>query len=153
LEERVVEDVKKTCFMFRFETFGIFESCLEEMFSPSAASIMIQSASNKCGQHTCRQILREIKTKENVLTHLAHTKNEMNWGKIQFQGIDIQSGSGVILVYNSFEANARKGTKQSCHFLRGYLAGFLSELFQREIAVEEEQCAAMGHNYCKFSFK
>jgi len=153
LQDRVVGDIRDASFMFRFETFGVFESCLEEVFSPSAASIIIQSASNKCGRHDCRQILKEIKTKENVLTYLSHIENEMNWGKILFQGLNIKDGNGKILFYNSFETRARRSTKPSCHFLRGYLAGFLSELFEREITVEEEQCASMGQSCCKFSFK
>jgi len=149
----MIEDVLKKGFLFRFETFGVFESCLEEIFSPSAASVILQSASNKCGRYTCRQILKAIKTKENVLTYLSQLKEKMNWGKIVFQDINIQSGSGKILVFNSFETVARKGAKTRCHFLRGYLVGFLSELFEREIAVEEEQCASMGHSHCEFSFK
>jgi len=153
LQERVVEDIRKKGFMFQFETFRVFESSLEEIFSPSAASIIIQSASNRCGRHTCRQILKQIKTKENALTYLSHLKDEMNWGKIFFQDLDLGNGRGRILVYNSFETIARKDTKPSCHFLRGYLAGFLSELFKREITVEEEQCAAMGNSHCKFSLK
>jgi len=152
LKERV-EDTGKKGFLFWFDTFGVFESCLEEVFSPSAASVILQSASCKCGRHTCQKILEEIKTKENVLTYLSRLKDEMNWGKIQFQDIDLKNGSGKILIHNSFEAIARKNTRQSCHFLRGYLTGFLSELFEREITVEEEQCAATGGNCCKFSFK
>lgn len=153
MQERAVETSEKASFKFWFETFEVFELCLEEIFSPSAASVVLQLASNKCGRHTCRQILKEIKTRKNVLTYLSYIKNELNWGKILFQNISVEKGCGEILVYNSFEAISRRGTKPVCHFMRGYLAGFLSELFEREIKVEEDQCGAMGHNCCKFSFR
>jgi len=79
--------------------------------------------------------------------------SEMNWGKVVFQDINIQNGLGRLLVYNSFETMSRKGTRASCYFLRGYLAGFFSELFEREVNIEEERCAAMQHDCCEFSFR
>jgi len=153
LQERVAENLRKKGFVLSFETFGAFKSCLEEMLSPSAASVILHFASSKCGQDTCLRILKTIKTKENVLAYLSNMKNEMNWGKILFQDVDIEAGRGEIFVYNSFEVAACKSASTSCYFIKGYLAGFLSELFEREIRVEEEQCAATGAPYCRFSFK
>lgn len=153
MPEGIEDAVRKSSFSFRFETFCVFESCLEEMLSSSAASVILQAASNKCGRHSCKDIMREIKAKENVLAYLSNLKNEMNWGRIRFVDIGFQNGRGSIVVHDSFEVAGRKSTKPCCHFLRGYFAGFLSELFGREITVEEEQCASTGASCCKFSFR
>ena len=153
MQERAVEVSEKASFKFWFETFRVFELCLEEILSPSAASVAWQLISSKLGRHTCQQISKEIKTRKNALTYLSYVINETNWGKILFQNIGLEKGCGEILVHNSFEAIFRRGTKQVCHFMRSYLASFLSRLFEREIDIEEDHCVAMGDDCCRFLFR
>jgi len=137
-----------------FDTFGVFKSALEEIFSPSAASLILQSSADKCGRHVCRGITIKIKNKGNVLTYLSHVKESMNWGKISFQDVDFENGTGKIRVLNSFECMVLICKRQpSCDFLRGFLTGFLSELFDRDISVTVVKCVGKGDDSCEFEFK
>jgi len=136
-----------------FDTFDVFKSALEEIFSPSAACVILQSSANKCGRQACVKTMMKIKDKGNVLAYLSHLKESMNWGKISFQGVDFEKGKGRIRVSDSFECVVCRCTKPSCHFLRGFLAGFLSELFGRDILVAEEKCAEKGDDQCEFEFE
>ena len=67
------------------------------------------------------------------------------WGtRIYIQTVDFENGAGKIIVVNSFETVTHRSNQPCCHFLRGFLAGFLSELFAKEIGVDEERCAGKG---------
>lgn len=54
------------------------------------------------------------------------------------------------MVTDSFEALAHKTDQPCCHFFRGFLAGFLSELFGKTVTVTEEKCAGKGDEHCEF---
>jgi predicted hydrocarbon binding protein len=138
----------------RFDTFCALKSALEEMFSPSAATVILSSTASKCGKQSYKDIKTKIKAKENVLAYLSHLKESMNWGKIVFQNVNFQAGTGKIRVHDSFETLTRKCRQPSCYFLRGFFAGFLSELFDREIHVIEVKCAGTGDSdCCQFDFE
>ena len=145
----------KKSFSFRFETFSEMEPVLELIFSPSAASVILYMSAMKCGAHLCRRIKKGAKTKEEALNRLSELKNEENWGRLSFQDVDFENGSGRLMIINSFETVAHKNPKTNqprCHFFRGFLAGFLSELFKKTIEVTEEKCAGKGDEYCEFIF-
>jgi len=143
----------ETSFLFPFETFSDFESALELIFSPSAASVILYTAALKCGTKLCRRVKKRLKTKEEALTSFSKLKHKEKWGKISFQKINFKNGLGKVIVTDSFETKARKTKQPSCHFFRGFLAGFLSELFQKTVTVTEENCAAKGDEQCEFTFE
>jgi len=140
-------------FIFRFKTFSNFESALEEIFSPSAASVILYMAARKCGALECKELLREVGAREEAMKALSRRKREENWGEISFQDVNFSDGEGRVVVLNSFEAVARRSDEACCHFLRGFLAGFLSELLSKNVVVVERKCAAKGDEYCEFVFK
>ena len=145
----------KKSLSFEFETFSEMKSALELIFSPSAASVILYMSAIKCGTHLCRRVKKETKTKEEALSRLSELKNEENWGKLFFRDLDFENGSGRLIIVDSFETVAHKSlrTKQpSCHFFRGFLAGFLSELFNKTIEVAEDKCARKGDGHCEFIF-
>jgi len=147
------KDRAETSFLFPFRTFSDFESALELFFSPSAASVILYVAALKCGTNSCRKVKKRVKMKEKVLMSLSKVKNEERWGEISFQNVNFENGSGKVIIIKSFEAVARKAEQPSCHFFRGFLAGFLSELFKKTVAVTEEKCAAKGNKQCEFAFE
>jgi len=151
LEESVSRS-RKSCFSFRFDTFREFESSLEEMFSPSAAFVILYTSAGKCGKDACKKVMKRAKTRREALLHLSMLKRWENWGKLAFEGVDFENGTGKIIVVNSFETVNHRSNQPCCHFLRGFLAGFLSELFCRGIRVYEEKCAGKGDEYCEFTF-
>ena len=129
------------------------ENALELIFSPSAASVILYTTAIKCGVHLYQKTKKEFNKKEEALNHLSSLKKEENWGKMSFQEVDFKNGSGRVIIDDSFEAMARKTNQPSCHFLRGFIAGFLSELLKKTIVVTEEKCAGKGDEHCEFIFR
>ncbi|MCK4320005.1 4-vinyl reductase [Candidatus Bathyarchaeota archaeon] len=140
-------------FTFQFETFGQMENALELIFSPSAASVILYTTAIKCGVHLYQKTKKEFNKKEEALNYLSSLKKEENWGKMSFQEVDFKNGSGRVIIDDSFEAMARKTNQPSCHFFRGFIAGFLSELLKKTIVVTEEKCAGKGDEHCEFIFR
>jgi predicted hydrocarbon binding protein len=63
-------------------------------------------------------------------------------------------GGGEILVHDSFECELGKGRViPYSHFVRGIIAGILSELFGRTYNVIEDSCIAKGDPVCRFVAK
>ncbi len=143
----------RNSFSIQFETFGHLEDALELIFSPSAASVILYTAAIKCGVHFYEKVKKEFDTKKEALNLFSQLKNEENWGDVVFRQVDFKSGSGKVIIRNSFESVARKTNEPSCHFFRGFLAGFLSELFDRTVVVTEEKCASRGDSHCEFRFE
>jgi len=50
-------------------------------------------------------------------------------------------------------ARKTKREQPCCNFLRGFLSGFLSELFEKSITITEEKCAGKGDEHCEFIFE
>jgi len=139
--------------LLSFETISEIESVLEEIFSPSAASTILCTAAKKGGANLCKKIMKKAKTKEKALHYLSKLKNNENRGKLSFQNIDFANGSGKVIIINSFESIARKITQPCCHIFRGFLEGFLSQLFGKTIEITEEKCAGKGDPHCEFIFR
>jgi predicted hydrocarbon binding protein len=150
--EKASEKSLREFFLIQFETFGQIENALELIFSPSAASVILHTAAIKCGVHSYKKISKVMKTKQDVLNQLSKLKCEENWGNISFMGVDFKRGSGKIRIDNSFEAIARKNNQLGCYFFRGFLTGFLSELFKKSVTVTEEKCMGKGSPNCEFTF-
>jgi predicted hydrocarbon binding protein len=149
----------KKSFSFEFVTFSDMVSALELIFSPSAASMILFTAAVRCGTQWYNRMNKKLGTKEEAFHILSEVKKEENWGKLSFRGIDFTNGSGKIIVGDAFETVVRKAEKSReasqpcCNFLRGFLSGFLSELFEKSITVTEEKCAGKGDEHCEFIFK
>jgi predicted hydrocarbon binding protein len=138
--------------LFSFETISEIESALEEILSPSAASMILCTIAKKSGVNSCRKIMKKARTKEKMLNYLSKLKNDDNWGRLSLQNIDFANGSGKIIIIKSFESIARKTIQPCCQLFRGFLEGSLSELFGKNITITEEKCAGKGDKHCKFVF-
>ena len=143
----------KDGFFTQFETFGQFKDALELIFSPSAASVILYTAAIKCGVHLYKRVKKEFDTKEEALKLFSQLKREENWGDVTFRDVDVENCSGKVMVEDSFESVARETSEPSCHFFRGFVAGFLSELFNSTVVVTEEKCASSGDANCQFRFE
>ena len=139
-------------FTFQFETFGQMEDALELIFSPSAASVILYMTAIKCGVRLYKKTKKEFSTEKEALDHLTSLKREENWGQIGFQEVDFRNALGRITINDSFDVMTRKTNQPSCHFFRGFIAGFLSELLKKTITVTEEKCAGKGDKHCEFVF-
>ena len=148
----------KNSFSFQFVTFNDLVSALELIFSPSAASVILFTAAVKCGTQSYNRMKKKFGTKEEALSRLSELKRKENWGKLTFRDVDFVNGSGKVIVADALETMApkaeggREAGQPCCNFLRGFLTGFLSELFERSLTVTEEKCARKGDEHCEFTF-
>jgi hypothetical protein len=149
----------KKSFSFQFVTFNDLVSALELIFSPSAASVILFTAAVRCGAQSYSRMKKEFGTKEEALRRLSELKRKENWGKLTFRDVDFVNGSGKVIVADALETMARKADasreagQPCCNFLRGFLTGFLSELFERSLTISEEKCARKGDEHCEFTFR
>ena len=128
------------------------ESALEQIFSKATTSMILNTIATKCGTESYRRIMDKTAPKEEILRQLSTSMNDENWGKLSFPNIDLATGVGKARLIDSFESRTRKTTQPCCYFLRGFLAGFLSELFGKTIEVTEEKCAGKEDEHCEFAF-
>lgn len=145
----------KKSFSFQFVTFGDLVSALELIFSPSASSVILFTAAVRCGAQSYGRMKKEFGTKEEALRRLSELKSKENWGELTFLEVDFAYGAGKIVVADAFETIAHKTKREDscCNFLRGFLTGFLSELFEKTITVTEEKCTGKGDKHCEFTFE
>jgi predicted hydrocarbon binding protein len=78
--------------------------------------------------------------------------DERNWGQLSFLEIDLDKGSGRAIVRNCFEARKSVPNNVGCRFLANLIAGFIGELFNKNVIVKEKSCAAKGDDHCEFKF-
>jgi predicted hydrocarbon binding protein len=138
-------------FFLDFETFTLMKKALEETFA-SGAGVIIATMAKPCGRKICREITRNVKSKEEALNQLCVLMNERNWGDLSFFDVDFDKGSGKAIVKDSFEARRSISKDRSCHFLSNFIAGFMAELFAKKVIVKEVKCAAKGDDHCEFRF-
>jgi len=126
---------------------------LEELFSPSAASVILYESAKKCGVHLCERLMEKVRKREEALNNLSNLKQEENWGKMSFRDVDLKKGHGRIRVDHPFEMMACSNNQCGCgcSFLRGFLAGFLSKLFNKDITVVKEKYDK-EKKYCELKF-
>jgi predicted hydrocarbon binding protein len=78
--------------------------------------------------------------------------NEQNWGELSFFDVDFEKGSGKAIVKNSFEARKSISKTSCCRFFANFIAGFIAELFAKNVIVKEYKCAGNGDAQCEFRF-
>jgi len=138
-------------FLIRFEMFNEMKRVLEETFG-SGAKVILATMAKPCGQRICTEIMEKTKTKEEALNKLSELMGTLNWGELSFFDVDFDKGSGRAIVRNSFEARKCMSKAPCCHFLANLIAGFIAELFAKNVIVNEVKCAGKGDDHCAFRF-
>jgi predicted hydrocarbon binding protein len=141
---------KEQGFLFRFENFVEIETRLENLFL-SASSVMLWEMGKACGLNIFKRIMEKSRTKEQAIKLFSELKRQENWGEIIFTELDINKCSGRVIAKGLFEARHRESDKPVCHFFRGVIAGFLSELFSKDIIVTEQKC--VGKKRCSLRIR
>lgn len=138
-------------FFFRFETFAEIRKSLLTTYGKEANSIL-ENAAIHAGERSAHRRLATSHDKQGALAFLTTYKSTQNWGEIIFSEVDFEKKKGSITVNNSFEARKGKSDTPICHFLKGYLEGFLSELLDENIHVDEQKCKSQNNSKCDFIF-
>ncbi len=138
-------------FFFRFETFAEIRKSLFATYGKEANAIL-ENAAIHAGERSGQRRLADTKTKQEALNLLSSLKSSHNWGEIIFSEVNYAKKKGSITVKNSFEARKGKSETPICNFLTGYLEGFLSEVLDETITVEEKKCKSQNNSHCDFIF-
>jgi predicted hydrocarbon binding protein len=138
-------------FFLDFETFAEMKRALEGTFS-SGATVIIATMAKPCGRRICKQIVGKAKMREEALNEFSELVSRQNWGELSFFDVDFEKGSGKAMVRNSFEARQRQSKAPCCHFFANFIAGFISELFNKNVIVKEDKCVGKGDEHCEFRF-
>jgi predicted hydrocarbon binding protein len=139
-------------FFIEFEMLAEMEVALQQLFA-SGAVVIIATMARSCGKKLCQKTGKSLNVEE-ALEKLCETLGGWNWGELNFSNVDTELGMGKFSVKNSLEARLKKaGDNIGCHFLSNFMAGFLSELFGKNIAVKERRCASWEGRTCEFEFQ
>ena len=139
-------------FFVYFQMLVEMKKALQEVFA-SGAFVIIATMAKPCGRWLCKNFIGKSASLEEVLEKFSGLMSDMNWGEFSFSQLDFKNGAGMVAVRNCFESRKMKGAaKPCCHFLANFIAGFLSELFAKNIIVVERKCIAKGDEHCEFRF-
>ena len=125
---------------------------LEEKFKWMGI-LQLLEIGEECGRRSYHRFASPEKSGLDIIRELSRWKSEENWGELSFEKMRLEDATGRIKIKNSFESIGRKSKIPVCNFFRGFLIGFLSELFKRKIKMTEKRCEAQGEKYCVFEFK
>ena len=76
----------------------------------------------------------------------------VGWGILNVDAVNLDTKTAEIHITDGFEsADSRNASSvPQCHFIRGLLTGWFSQLFETNIEVTETQCIAKGDHVCIF---
>ncbi|MGB9778661.1 MAG: V4R domain-containing protein [Candidatus Bathyarchaeales archaeon] len=140
-------------FFIEFDMLAEMENALQQLFATGSV-VIITTMAKSCGKLLCQKIKSQNLSVEEALEKLCEVLEGWNWGEFSVNLLDASEGLGKLVVKNSLETRVKKsGPVVGCHFLSNFLAGFLSELFDRNIAVKERKCASWEGRICEFEFQ
>jgi predicted hydrocarbon binding protein len=99
------------------------------------------------------RLASEFRDRVGVLRFLSDYKLREGWFKMSLDSFDTELCSGRIVCEGVFEAKVFKSDKPSCFFTKGFLKGFLTTLYAKEVSVEEVSCSSKGDEKRVFKMK
>jgi len=140
-------------FFIEFELLAEMKRALEQLFA-SGAVVIVATMAKSCGKLFCRRIKGQNLSVEETLGRFCQVLAGWNWGEFAVDYVNVDDGNGRICVKNSLETRTgRPEGVVGCYFLSNFMAGFLSELFGRNVAVKERKCASYEDRVCEFEFQ
>ncbi len=132
---------------------NVFQDIKESMFEAfgKESGTLLYLAGTKSGKRSAKnKIMESGGNVEEAFQQFIDLKQKQNWGDISFPEIDVKGSTGSIKLENCFEAPTI-GENAQCFFTRGFLLGFLSEIFQKDIKIadlENQSCkGACEHKF------
>ncbi|AFZ37121.1 4-vinyl reductase 4VR [Stanieria cyanosphaera PCC 7437] len=140
---------------------GLIEGLEEEV--GSAASVVMYNIGKEWGKRDAsffRQwFMNEYQYEQDISQKNLHHVLEAWWWPFATQGwgnwdVDLSEQNNGFMFINIFDSAVARTLgnvgKPVCHIYAGLLAGFFSDLVQKDLNCIEIQCYAMGETYCKF---
>jgi len=137
------------------ELFGSLLDEIEKILTPSGFAAVFYNAGKKSGTFIAKLLSKRygLKGKSLTLAIIQATK-AIGWGRIEGFNVDKKGFLNNVKVQRCFEALLRGHKKEKvCHWTRGFIAGFFSEVVDKSVEAEELKCAAAGDDVCEFEVK
>jgi len=136
---------------------GIFVSFRRHLGSGGAAMLyhLGLEAGRSRGRHAMEMARRVgIRSLDRALELVAKALKALGYGIIEI--LEFQEEPPIIRmrIYQSIECELGRGVGQPfSQYVRGIIAGMISEILQREMTAKEVKCIAKGDSYCEFELK
>jgi len=137
------------------ELFGSLFDETEKILTPSGFAAVFYNAGKKSGAFIAELLAKRYGLKdESLISALVQATKAIGWGQVENINIDRERLLGEVKVRRCFEALLR-GTRKdkSCHWTRGFIAGFLGEVLSRPVEAVESKCLSAGDEECEFEVK
>jgi predicted hydrocarbon binding protein len=134
------------------ETFREIWEGFETILTPSGLEAVLYDVGKKNGTYYAKYLSEKYGVKGNeLISAIIQASKATGWGIVELKNIHSKRPSGTIIVKECFEALARgKKPYKVCHWIRGFVAGFLSLVSGQPVEAVETKCLAVGDDHCEF---
>ncbi len=108
------------------------------------------------GANTFLRWYKELadKSSENLLKMAKTLFQQVGYGIIVIESVNTERAEAIIRIYDNFECELFRGSdKPESHLVRGMIAGWFSQFFNKNVIAIETKCIAKGDPYCEFQIK
>ena len=137
------------------ELFSSLWEEIEKILTHSGFEAVFYNAGKKSGKQIAKLLSQrstcDIREVEVMATTLIQATKAIGWGVVVSWKIDPESLSAEVEMKECFEAALRKNSnRKACHWTRGFIAGYISQLFGHPVETIETKCIAAGDKVCRF---
>jgi predicted hydrocarbon binding protein len=152
------EEKKKkesTLLILKSDSFLKTIQALTNSFGTSGSGMIFNMGLN-CGYSEGTHVLEESKepqpdNSESLLEKSFYRSTSMGWGDISIDHYDAETSTLEITIDNNpFKDNCGTERLEGCHFIRGYLAGVVSEILDTDMVFTSDECKGTQDGYCTF---
>lgn len=136
--------------MLRKQLLADFAQSVNEVLGREGGALFFLVGERSGERSAWRRLEESLGSKEEALHRLEHLKHEQRWGDIKFSELDLTQKIGKISLKNCFDASFKVSVGE-CFFMRGFITGFLSEIFQNSIATSNS-CNKPCNGACTLLF-
>jgi predicted hydrocarbon binding protein len=131
-------------------------SRIKSIFGPEGSSAQV--ILHQIGEAGAQRVFEAVKAltgadfiRKNV-TSAINLFTAVGWGILTLKTVNLDTKTAEIHIKDGFESADSRNTSSApqCHFIRGLLRGWFSQLFETKIEVTETQCIAKGDPVCIF---
>ena len=134
------------------ELFGSLFDEIEKILTPSGFTAVFYNAGKKSGAFMAELLAeRHDLRDQSLVLALCQATKAIGWGQIEDSKMDLSRPFFKVKIRRCFEALERGARREKiCHWTRGFIAGFSSEVVDEPLEAIEVKCAATGDEICEF---
>jgi predicted hydrocarbon binding protein len=146
---------ESTAMVMPLELFGSLFDEIQKILTPSGFAAVFYNAGKKSGSSMARLLSIKYGLRgESLISALIQATKAIGWGQIEDFDMNEKGLVGSVKVRMCFEALMRGHREEKvCHWSRGFVAGFLSQVVGKNVEAVETKCIATGDEICEFEVK